>query len=205
MEEYIKWSFERDRSVLLVVDLQNAFVLDGVILQVKEAKNQLPKVKRLIKECRELKLPIIYVRHETDPLYNPREIESFPMLKEKGIKTGTFEAEIVYEIAPEANDTIVTKRRFSAFYQTDLEIILKNIRGQKNPVDTVIICGAMTNICCESTARDAFYRDFKVIFGSDVCATTSVKAHNATLANMEIFGRVMDHETIIRLLKNGVG
>ncbi|HEY7280816.1 MAG TPA: isochorismatase family cysteine hydrolase, partial [Actinomycetota bacterium] len=62
----------------------------------------------------------------------------------------------------QGSDYLVHKRRFSAFYSTDLELLLRNLG-----VDTVIIGGVATNVCCESTARDAFFRDFKVIFLTD--------------------------------------
>jgi len=204
-ENYIKWEFERARCVLMVIDMQNDFVLDGAVMQVKEAKNQVPKIKKLISKCRELSIPVIYTIQETDPVFCPLEVASFPHLKDSGMRKGTNGMQVIDELAPEPDDIIIRKRRFSAFYQTDLEIILRNIRGTVNPVDTIIICGTVTNICCESTARDAFFRDYKVVFGTDICSANTPEAHNATLANMEIFGRNMDCEAIIKALENGRG
>ena len=201
----MKWEFKRDRSVLMVIDMQNDFVVDGAIMQVKEAKNQLPKIRRLIGKCRELNVPVIYTIHETDEVYCPLEVAAFPELKEGGMRTGTSGQQIVSELEPEPNETIIYKRRFSAFYQTHLEIILRNIRGSVNPVDTIIICGTVTNICCESTARDAFFRDYKVVFGTDICSANTPEAHAATLVNMEVFGRNMDCESIISALERGEG
>jgi len=203
MELSSKWTFERDRSALIVVDMQNDFVLDGAIMQVKEAMNQLPKIKSLIAKCRELSIPIIYTIHETDEVLNPLEIAAFPHLKNAGMRKGTPGVEVVEELKPHANDIIIRKRRFSAFYQTDLELILRNMKITR--IDTVIICGTVTNICCESTARDAFFRDFKVVFGSDICSAVNLDAHKATLANMEIFGRVLDCYSILSALDNGRG
>jgi len=59
-EKYLKWEFERDRSVLLVIDMQNDFVLPGAILEVKEARNQVPRIRKLIDKCHELGVPVIY-------------------------------------------------------------------------------------------------------------------------------------------------
>ena len=204
-ENYIKWEFERDRSVLMVIDMQNDFVLDDAVMQVKEAKNQLPKIKKLIDKCRELCVPVIYTIQETDPVFCPLEVAAFPCLKDSGMRMGTKGMQIVDDLAPEPDDIVIRKRRFSAFYQTDLEIILRNIRGVWKPVDTIIICGTVTNICCESTARDAFFRDYKVVFGTDICSANTPESHNATLVNMEIFGRNMCCEAIIQALENGVG
>jgi len=204
-EKYIKWEFERARCVLLVIDMQNDFVLDGAVMQVKEAKNQVPKIRNLISKCRDLNVPVIYTVQETDPVFCPLEVASLPHLRESGMRKGTKGMEIIDELAPTEDDIIIRKRRFSAFYQTDLEIILRNICGTVNPADTVIICGTVTNICCESTARDAFFRDYKVVFGTDICSANLIEAHNATLMNMEIFGRNMDCETIIKALEKGRG
>ena len=202
---YIKWEFERDRSVLMVIDMQNDFVLDGAVMQVKEAKNHLSKIKKLIGKCRELGVPVIYTIQETDPVFCPLEVAAFPHLRDAGMRKGTKGMEIVDDLAPEPDDIVIRKRRFSAFFQTDLEIILRNIRGTVNPVDAVIICGTVSNVCCESTARDAFFRDYKVVFGTDICSANTPESHRATLANMEIFGRNMDCETIIKSLETGRG
>jgi len=205
-EEYVKWEFERGRSVLLVIDMQNDFVLDGAVMQVREAKNQLPRIGRLIGKCREFGVPVIYTIQETDAVFCPLEIAAFPRLRDIGMRGGTDGQRIVRELTPRPDDIVIRKRRFSAFYQTDLELILRNIRGAVNPADTVIICGTVTNICCESTARDAFFRDYKVVFGTDVCSANTPEAHAATLANVDFFfGRNMDCETIIKALEKGRG
>ena len=204
-KESLKWEFERERCVLMVIDMQNDFVLDGAIMQVAEAKNQLPLIRKLIDKCRETGVPVIYTIQETDEVYCPLEVASIPKLAREGMRKGSDGQQIVDELSPEPEDMIVRKRRFSAFYQTDLEIILRNIRGTVKPVDTIIICGTVTNICCESTARDAFYRDYKVVFGTDVCSANTPQAHTATLENMEIFGRNMDCAAIIGALDRGRG
>ena len=204
-EEHVKWEFERNRCVLMVIDMQNDFVIDGAVMQVPEAKNQLPKIKKLIDRCRDLGVPVIYTIQETDAVYCPLEVLAIPKLHNEGMRKGTSGQQVVDELAPEPDDIIIRKRRFSAFYQTDLEIILRNIRGSINPVDTIIICGTVTNICCESTARDAFFRDYKVVFGTDICSANTPESHAATLVNMEIFGRNMDCEAIIKALEHGRG
>ena len=203
--EFVKWEFERDRCVLLVIDMQNDFVREGAVMEVKEAKNQLPRIKNLIDICRGFGVPVIYTVQETDVTFCPLEVASIPKLMLEGMRKGTGGQEIVSELRPEPEDMIIHKRRFSAFYQTDLELILRNIRGTEKPVDTVIICGTVTNICCESTARDAFFRDFKVVFGSDVCSANTLRAHEATLENMEIFGRALDCAAIVSALERGRG
>ena len=93
------------------------------------------------------------------------------------------------------------KLRFSAFYNTDLESILRNIKGRRS-IDTVIICGTVTNICCESTARDAFERDYRVVFGSDITSAWSDEFQKLSLQIINYaFGWVMSYDEIIRDLK----
>src|SRR6185437_13315226 len=92
---------------------------------------------------------------------------------------------------PLPGEVIITKHRYDAFYNTQLETIINNIRGM-NEVDTVIIIGTVTNICCESTARSAFMRDYKVAFISDANGGLDEMSHNATLSIIgKVFGRVM--------------
>ncbi|MCL2438163.1 MAG: cysteine hydrolase [Coriobacteriia bacterium] len=204
-----KWNIERGRCALLVIDMQNDFVREGAIMEVPEARNQLPRIATLIETCRALDIPIIYTVHQTDPVFNPLEIATFPHLIDGGMRLGTDGIEVVNELEPAENDYVLRKRRYSAFYQTDLEIVLRNTSGASEddvcsalPVDTLIICGTVSNICCESTARDAYYRDYKVIFGSDVCSALNKAAHDATLANMELFGQVMTSSEVITALRS---
>lgn len=197
--------FERDRSALLVIDMQNDFVREGAIMEVPEARRQIPQIKKLIACCRELNVPIIYTMHVLDPNLCPLEVKKLPLLQKTGMREGTEGVKIIDELAPFPTDHIIKKRRFSAFYNTELDIVLKNIRGP-GQIDTVIICGTLTNVCCESTARDAFFRDYKVIFGSDVNSALDEKSHKATLHNIEkIFGRVMDSEALMAALRAGRG
>jgi len=195
-----KWEFERARCALMVIDMQNDFVREGAIMEVPDAKHQLTRIASLIDTCRKLDVPVIYTVHQTDPVFNPLEIASFPHLIDGGMRIGTDGIEVVDELAPNDNEYVLRKRRYSAFYQTDLEIVLRNL-----DVDTLIICGTVTNICCESTARDAYFRDYKVVFGSDVCSALNKEAHDATIANMELFGRVLCAEEIIAALEAGQG
>ena len=205
MENRANWEFERDRCVLMVIDMQNDFVLDGAVMEVKEAKNQIPKIRKLIDKCHELEVPVIYTIQETDKVFCPLEVGATPRLWDGGLRKGTFGQKVVAELEPAPGDISLVKRRFSAFYQTDLEIILRNIRGSETPVNAIIICGTVTNICCESTARDAFFRDYKVVFGMDICSAHTPEAHAATLENMNLFGRNMDCEGIIEALERGKG
>ena len=193
-----KWNITPETCALLVIDMQNDFVRKGAIMEVAESRAQLPKIAALIEACRARTIPVIYTVHETNPQFNPLEIASFPHLIGGGMRAGTEGIKVVDELAPISGEYILQKRRYSAFFQTDLEMILRNLKpAGKAPVDTLIICGTVSNICCESTARDAYFRDYKVVFGSDVNSALSKLAHDATIENMKLFGRVLTQQEII--------
>lgn len=96
-------------------------------------------------------------------------------------------------------DAIVAKRRYSAFIPgtCDLAPMLR-----ARDIDTVLIAGTLTNVCCDSSARDAMMLDFRVVMVSDACATTSAEEHNAALAAFyATFGDVMDTEFVLGRLE----
>lgn len=201
------FTLRHERAVLLVIDMQNDFVEEGACLEVPSSRKGLGKLKKLIELCREVGIPVIYTAHVHLPhlSINPLEILMFPQLKEEGLRLGTRGAEIHAEIAPLPHEVIIHKHRYDAFYETNLDAVLRNIRGPRM-VDTVIITGTLTNICCESTARSAFSRDYKVVFSSDLTFAMDDESQRATLRTIAMaFGRVMDSEEIIRALRKGEG
>jgi len=199
------WTINREKTALLVIDMQNDFVKKGAILEVPKIRSQIPKIKRLIETCRKLGVPVIYTKqvYRADSKVKPLILEMLPLLEKKGLREGTEGAEIYSDLKPKPEDIIIRKMGFSAFYNTELESILRNIKGRRN-VDTLIICGTVTNICCESTARDAFERDYKVVFGSDITSAWTDEFQTLALKIIEYaFGRVMTCDEIINALKYG--
>jgi len=199
------WTIDRDKAALLVVDMQNDFVREGAILEVPEIRTHIPRIKKLVETCRELGVPTIYTKqvYRPDLKVRPLVFQMLRLLEREGLREGTEGAEICTELKPEPGDIVVKKMGFSAFYNTELESVLRNIKGRRN-VDTVVICGTVTNICCESTARDAFERDYKVVFGSDVTSAWSDEFQALALKIIDYaFGRVMTCDEIIDALKYG--
>ena len=99
-----------------------------------------------------------------------------------------------------SNDFIVTKKSSSA-----LAPGVENLREilELKKIDTLIITGTLSNVCCESTARDAMFLNYKTIFVSDANGTRSDEEHNATLINMvQFFADVRTTEEVVNLLKN---
>jgi len=197
------WQMQSKKAALLVIDLQNDFVEEGAIIEVPEARKQIPKIKKLIETCRKHEIPVIYtvmVHHSPDVA--PRHYDLFPFLRGKAYKPGSKGVQIYDEIAPETSDIIVEKSQYSAFFNTKLGKVLHNFKKQGRSIDTLMIVGTVTNICVDSTIRDAFYRNYKVVVISDCCSAVDPELHNATLKNIVYgFGRVMTCDEVIRSLQ----
>ncbi len=95
-------------------------------------------------------------------------------------------------------DVIITKQTYNAFYNTNLDHTLKGM-GR----DTVIICGTMTNYCCGASARDAFFRGYRVVFGSDINATDDPQLHEAELQTLRRgYALIMSCDEIIEAIND---
>lgn len=154
------------KTALLIQDLQNDFRKPGAPLENKVGREVLlPRQKRLAEFCRSKGIQVIYCCHSHRRDGSDAGIMAmvYPSIREKrALIKGTEGVEVYEGMAPHEGDIVVEKRRYSCFYGNDLEMILRN-KG----LDTVIISGGGINIGCESTARDAANRDFKVVFLSD--------------------------------------
>lgn len=155
---------------LLVIDVQNYFSsMVGPIL---------PALNTTIDFCRRASIPVIFTRHcHKSPV-------DYAMLGEWWdndlIFDGTPQAELVSGLhLRQGEDEVLEKHTYSAFYGTCLEKHLRELG-----VEEVIVTGVMTNLCCETTAREAFVRGFRVFFSTDATATATLELHEATLKNM---------------------
>jgi nicotinamidase-related amidase len=111
---------------------------------------------------------------------------------------GSPESAVHDSIAPLPEEKIVLKHRYSAFYNTDLETILRCLK-----IEDLVISGVMTNMCCESTARDAYYRDYRVFFLADGTGSINEEMHLASLLNLSFgFAFITTAEQISRDLLN---
>ncbi len=177
-------------SALLVVDMQiffldaasPTFTCGGVAI--------LPTVKRLVDAFRRANRPVIFTRH----VHHPGNLDSgiTGWWWEGKCLEGSPESEIHPDLTPMPDEKIVFKHRYSAFYNTDLETVLRCLK-----VEDIVISGIMTNMCCESTARDAYYRDYRVFFLADGTGSISEEMHLASLLNLAFgFAYVTTSDTI---------
>jgi nicotinamidase-related amidase len=185
----------RKKSALLVIDMQEFFLDPSSPTFTCGGLAVLPNVKRLIKAFRDAALAVIFTRH----VHHPDHLDAGIMgwWWEGICLEGSPESEVHGEIAPLAKEKVILKHRYSSFYNTDLETVLRCLK-----VEDIVITGIMTNMCCESTARDAYYRDYRVFFPADGTGSINEEMHLASLLNLAFgFAWVTDVDTILAQLE----
>lgn len=184
-----------DKTALIVVDMQNGFChedgfMNKIGLDWTTSRDAIGPVKRLIDAAHSSGMPVFYTRYTLNEDYSDAGLmrEVFPQIMDaRGMIRDTWDADIVDDLAPAASDRIIDKTRYSAFYDTDLEEQLRALG-----IDTVIVCGVTTNVCVESTVRDAFFRDIRIVVPSDGTAAVSPELHEGALRDFEYsFGPVV--------------
>jgi ureidoacrylate peracid hydrolase len=195
------------RTALIVVDMQNAFMLPGVAhAPCLPAQDIVPNINRLAQAVRATGGTVVWIKtaYTDDTLQNwstlygmlgPNGTERRAQALTRGSKG--YELWPTLEVRPE--DLTVEKNRYSAFIQgsSNLADVLRS-RG----LDTLLITGTVTNVCCESTARDAMMLNFKTIMVTDGNAAVTDEDHNASLIGFYlIFGDIMSTDFAIECLK----
>ena len=168
---------KRDKTALLVIDMQYFFLDSTSPTFTCGGVAILPNLKQLIIAFREVGRPVIYVRHVHHPDHFDAGIMGWWW--EGMCLEVSAESEVHHDIAPLPNEKIILKHRYSAFYNTDLETVLRCLK-----IEDLVISGIMTNMCCESTARDAYYRDYRVFFLADSTGSINEEMHLASLLNL---------------------
>jgi len=163
------------KKALLVIDMLNDFVKPDGALYIGEAAQRVAKeVEAIIDKARREGMPVIYIcdNHRADDA-------EFNMFKPHCVK-GTKGAEIVEELAPQPGDYIIPKRRYSAFFGTDLDATLREMG-----VSELVLVGVCTNICVLYTAADARMLNYDVTVVRNAVASFSQEAHEFALKEME--------------------
>lgn len=176
---------------LLVVDMQHYFLDSKEHAFIPTAPVVMPNIKSLMKVCKRLEVPIILSRH-----INSKEDAGMMGFRWKElIKKDDHRSEIHEDILSIGGE-LLEKSQFDAFYNTNLEKQLKD-KGIKQ----LIICGVMTNLCCETTARSAFVRGFEVVMPVDATAAYNFEFHLATFLNMAyMFSQPLKTHTLIQMI-----
>jgi nicotinamidase-related amidase len=165
------------KAALLVIDMQDFFLDPSSPTFTCGGPAILRNIKNLIKAFRTAKRPVIFTRH----VHHPGGLDAGIMgwWWEGMCLEGNTDSEIHKDLKPLPEEKTILKHRYSSFYNTDLETIL---RCQN--IEDIVISGIMTNMCCESTARDAYYRDYRVFFLADGTGSINEEMHLASLLNL---------------------
>jgi ureidoacrylate peracid hydrolase len=194
------------KTALVVVDLQNGFMDEEVaIAYVPTSVEIVPNVNKLAAAVRRTGGKVVWIKMTFDEATVGAWSNYFDMLTPAkraraiaNMAPGTRGHDLYPTLDVKPEDEIVNKTRFSAFVQGSSGLP-ELLRAQG--CDTVLITGTVTNVCCESSARDAMMLNFKTIMVSDGNAARTDAEHNATLASFySVFGDVMDTDHLIRCL-----
>lgn len=162
------------KSALVVVDMQRFFLDPASPTFTSGGPAAIPGIARLIEAFRKAGRPVIYTKH----VHHPDDLDSGIMKwwwKGKCVE-GSPESEIDPSLAPLPREKVVLKHRYSAFFDTDLGTVLRCLA-----VEDLVLCGVMTNLCVESTARDAYFRDYRVFVPADGTGSIDENLHVASL------------------------
>ena len=156
-------------TALIVVDMQNDFVAIGAPMETPAARAMAPRLAEALKICREAGTRVIYTAHvhRRDGCDMGLFDDMHPPIANRdALVDGTPGVDIYPDLAPAPGEHVIKKHRYSGFFGTDLDIILREWG-----IDTVIVSGTTTENCCHATARDAMFRNYKVVFLLDATAT----------------------------------
>ncbi|WP_083355306.1 cysteine hydrolase family protein [Mesorhizobium sp. ORS 3428] len=187
------------RTVVIAVDLQNDCIEPDGAWPIYNREELLRCAKTALDSCRAAGLPVIY----TQNWYDPRGVDT---LRHEALDGGGRPshsvgqaAEIHVDLKPEASDLLVRKQRPSAFYNTNLEILLRRLNA-----DHLIMFGAWSEVCLETTVWDAISRDYRITIVKDACGTATELMHMTAildLANWLYAGSVITADNLKRALE----
>lgn len=199
------------RAAVVTVDVQNDFFHnDGYLGKIGAplgfVQEMAPKLHQFLDAARKVGVRVVHVISYHDEQYAspvvteqklrnglPMELDGRQLKDAPYCLKGTFGCDF-YEIDARPGEEIVVKHRYSSFHGTNLDLLLRSWG-----IQTVVLTGAATNVCVESTARDVYMHDYYLVFVSDCTASTSQEAHDYTLKMMDqYFGQVAGSADIMR-------
>lgn len=161
------------KEALLIIDMLNDFVKKGGTLVVPNAEKIILSLKNRLEEARRNNIYVIFVCDSHYP--DDKEFRAWPTHAVEN----TWGAQVIDELKPLPQEHVVTKKTYSGFYGTNLDMLLRSLN-----VDTLILTGTVTNICVYTTALEAVLRGYKVIVFKDSIAGLNPEDHNFALKQM---------------------
>ncbi|MEV5840379.1 isochorismatase family cysteine hydrolase [Streptomyces sp. NPDC051985] len=191
-------------TVLIVVDIQGGDVEPSAarteIPHMDGRAERMPRVRELIRRTREQGIPVVWIQEvhkpnlvdigrELDGSEGPHCIEGWP------------ETELSQGLRPRPDEFLIRKRRYSAFFGTELEIVLKAYRAE-----TLVLIGGLTDVCVHYTAVDAHQHDYRVRVVTDCVGGSSRQAHDAALRAIHYLQRdaLVEQHEVLRWLDTAV-
>lgn len=165
---------KNDHTAVLVIDMQNDSVRPDGALPAEGALDIIANINILLNRARENNLPIIYVTH-----IHRKDLSDFGIahyFEPPSVIEGTPGADIIHELRPKENDIVIKKTRYDAFFKTELDLILRQMK-----VINLIVCGVLTDGCVLGTVQHARSLDYKVCLLADCTAGTTRSKHEAAL------------------------
>jgi ureidoacrylate peracid hydrolase len=194
-------------TALIVVDMQSTFCAPGSPAEVPAAREIVEPINALTAELRSLGVPVFWILHANNRINGKSDWELFfntivaDEVRERTLDSLAAEQQSVWTgLVTAPADQIVRKSRYSALIpgSSPLERMLRGAG-----IDTILVAGTKTNVCCESTARDAMMLDFKVVMVEDCCAALSDDEHRSALENIiQQFGDVMTANEVLTRLRH---
>lgn len=184
------------RMALLVVDMLNDFCEPAGEMVLPNAQVLYEPQNQLIRATREAGGLVVFVNDAHRPqMRRDREF----LKRDAHCIEGSPGATVVAALAQAPQDLVVTKRRYSGFFQTDLDLTLKDMQ-----IESVIVVGVVTNICVRSTVHDAFFLGYQVIVPQDCVAATGAREQSSTLYDIAThFGWVTHSNEVLSALTQG--
>ena len=187
---------DAQRAAIVVVDMINEFCKPGGKMVLPGYEMLVPQQLAVIQAARAVGAPMIWV-HDSHRR-NMRRDREFLKRTPHG-EEGTWATEIIAELGARDDEIHVIKHRYSSFFQTDLDVTLKDML-----VDQLVIFGVVTNICVRSTVHDAFFNGYEVVVPRDCCAATGPREQESTLYDIAThFGIVSDSGSVVAALRSG--
>jgi ureidoacrylate peracid hydrolase len=192
-------------TALVVIDMQSAFCAPGGPAEVPTAHGIVAPINELSAELRQLGVPVIWMLHANRRIGAKSDWELFfntvvaDEVRESTLENLADKQTVWSALITAPTDITLLKNRYSALISGS-SALERTLRGMGS--DTVLIAGTKTNVCCESTARDAMMLDFKVVMVEDCCAALSDTEHQGALENIiQQFGDVMTAEEVLARLR----
>jgi nicotinamidase-related amidase len=172
------------KAALLIIDMQNDFVLEGKPLKVAGAPAVIPKIQAVLAEFRKRSLPVIHVLrvHRADGS-DVEIIRKELFSRQPFAVAGTAGAAVIDELEPRKGEVVLEKTRMSAFIGTELDLILRTLG-----VSTLFVCGIQTPNCIRTTVFDGIAYNYPVVLIDDATGAASEEIHRANVRDMQNIG-----------------